>query len=98
MSGDRGRNRLYISAVALQICLTLLAIQALPTLSGPVIFKLFCVRFGVRLVALLRRRQSNEPSSFFDSLAANNFGCKLAARVASWRRSFREFAPLLFNN
>src|SRR5205809_728120 len=46
--GGGGRNRLSIPAVALQICLILLAIQALPALSSPIIFNRFGVRFGVR--------------------------------------------------
>ena len=47
--GGGGRNRLSIPAVALRICLILLAIQALPALSDPIIFNPFGVRFGVRL-------------------------------------------------
>src|SRR5207249_4914122 len=46
--GGGGRNRLSIPAVALRICLILLAIQALPALSDPIIFNRFGVRFGVR--------------------------------------------------
>src|SRR5882762_5076790 len=46
--GGGGRNRLSIPAVALQICLILLAIQALPALSDHIIFNRFGVRFGVR--------------------------------------------------
>ena len=46
--GGGGRNRLSIPAVALQICLISLVIQALPTLSDPIIFNRFGVRFGVR--------------------------------------------------
>ena len=38
----------YFPAVARQICLILLAIQAMPVLSRPIIFKPFGVRFGVR--------------------------------------------------
>ena len=44
-----GRNRRYFAVVATQMCLILLAIQALPALSDPIIFKPFGVRFGVRL-------------------------------------------------
>jgi hypothetical protein len=36
--------------VACQICLILLAIQALPALSGHIFFKPFGVRFGVRQI------------------------------------------------
>src|SRR2546430_4076953 len=46
--GGGGRNRLSIPAVAPRICLILLAIQALPALSDPIIFNRFGVRFGVR--------------------------------------------------
>src|SRR6266581_6749075 len=44
-----GRNRPFFPAVAPQICLVLLAIQALPVLSGHILFNPFGVRFGVRL-------------------------------------------------
>ena len=48
-SAAGGRNWPFFPAVARQICLILLAIQALPGLSGPIFFKPFGVRFGVRL-------------------------------------------------
>src|SRR5205814_9776155 len=47
-SGGWGRNWPFFPAVAPSICPILLTIQALPALSGPIIFKPFGVRFGVR--------------------------------------------------
>ena len=47
--GGGGRNRPDFPAVAVQICLILLGIQALPALSDHIIFNQFGVRFGVRL-------------------------------------------------
>jgi hypothetical protein len=46
----RNRTRLYFDfpAVAVQMCLILLAIQALTALSDHIIFNPFGVRFGVR--------------------------------------------------
>ena len=47
--GGEGRNRPDFPAVAVQICLILLGIQALPVLSAHIIFNRFGVRFGVGL-------------------------------------------------
>jgi hypothetical protein len=47
--GGEGRNRPYFPAVAPQICLILLAIQAKSVLSDRIVFNPFGVRFGVRL-------------------------------------------------
>ena len=49
MFGGEGRNRPDFPAVAPQICLILLAIQAKSALSDPIVFNPFGVRFGVRL-------------------------------------------------
>jgi hypothetical protein len=46
------RNRPYFPAVAPQICLILLAIQAKSVLSDHIVFNPFGVRFGVRSVNL----------------------------------------------
>jgi hypothetical protein len=50
--GGGGRNRPDFPAVASQICLILLAIQAKTVLSDPIVFNPFGVRFGVRSVNL----------------------------------------------
>jgi hypothetical protein len=47
--GGEGRNRPFFPAVAPQICLILLAIQAKTVLSERIFFNPFGVRFGVRL-------------------------------------------------
>jgi hypothetical protein len=47
--GGEGRNRPYFPAVAPQICLISLRIQAKTVLSDPIVFNPFGVRFGVRL-------------------------------------------------
>ncbi|HZI32689.1 MAG TPA: hypothetical protein VFF11_10125 [Candidatus Binatia bacterium] len=49
-NGGGGRNRPDFPAVAVQICLILLGIQAIPALSGHIFFNRFGVRFGVRLI------------------------------------------------
>jgi len=46
--GGEGRNRPNFPAVASQICLILLGIQAKSVLSEPIVFNPFGVRFGVR--------------------------------------------------
>jgi hypothetical protein len=48
--GGEGRNWPYFPAVAPQICLILLAIQAKSVLSDHIVFNPFGVRFGVRLI------------------------------------------------
>ena len=65
--GGGGRNRLSIPAVASQICLILLAIQALPALSDPIIFNLFGVRFEETPVLL--RPFSGVAKGYADFLA-----------------------------
>jgi hypothetical protein len=47
--GGGGRNRPDFPAVAVQTCLILLGIQAIPALSGHIFFNRFGVRFGVRV-------------------------------------------------
>jgi len=47
--GGEGRNRPDFPAVAPQICLISLGIQAKTVLSDPIVFNPFGVRFGVRL-------------------------------------------------
>jgi hypothetical protein len=49
-AGGGGRNRPDFPAVAPQICLILLAIQAKTVLSDPIVFNPFGVRFGVRFI------------------------------------------------
>jgi hypothetical protein len=49
MDGGEGRNRPDFPAVAPQICLISLGIQAKTVLSDPIVFNPFGVRFGVRL-------------------------------------------------
>jgi hypothetical protein len=49
---ERGEGRPLFPAVAVQICLILLAIQAKMVLSDRILFNPFGVRFGVRLPAL----------------------------------------------
>ena len=58
MTGGGGRNRPYFPAVAPQICLILLAIQALPALFGHIFFKPFAVRLVTQSLALA----ANEPA------------------------------------
>jgi hypothetical protein len=50
--GGEGRNRPYFPAVAPQICLVSLGIQAKSVLSDRIVFNPFGVRFGVRSVNL----------------------------------------------
>jgi hypothetical protein len=54
-SGASCRTRPDFSAVASQICLILLGIQALPVLSDRIFFNPFGVRFGVRKSAELMK-------------------------------------------
>jgi hypothetical protein len=49
MAGGGSRNRPDFPAVAPQICLISLGIQAKTVLSDPIVFNPFGVRFGVRL-------------------------------------------------
>jgi hypothetical protein len=49
-AGGEGRNRPDFPAVASQICLILLGIQAKTVLSDPIVFNPFGVRFGVRFI------------------------------------------------
>jgi hypothetical protein len=48
-AGGEGRNRPDFPAVAVQICLISLGIQAKTVLSDRIVFNPFGVRFGVRL-------------------------------------------------
>jgi hypothetical protein len=53
--GGEGRNRPDFPAVAPQICLILLGIQAKTVLSDRIVFNPFGVRFGVRDMKSLMR-------------------------------------------
>jgi hypothetical protein len=49
LTGGEGRNRPDFPAVAPQVCLILLGIQAKSVLSDRIVFNPFGVRFGVRV-------------------------------------------------
>jgi hypothetical protein len=55
-AGGEGRNRPDFPAVALQICLISLGIQAKTVLSDRIVFNPFGVRFGVRYNYFSARR------------------------------------------